>query len=281
MTFALLAALSVLGGPELGCPDRATIVERLGKAGIVLRDEDNVRVRFSSVPGKLIAEIEVPGSTPRKIEHDGEGCSSLGEATIALLTVLLDERISDRGPRKEPQPSTPPPPSPREDVGRLRGEVGLAVSSGIVAKPAFGPSIGVVYRPFRWGAIGAIGEIWPQREHSVGAGKITVSATTLGLVLCGGNRFGRLSLEGCGIGHAGLYNMSGEGFPVVRSVDRALFAAELAIRVAVTLGAGIGVFMRGGGFLPFTPFDVGVRGVDGGFATSFGPKGVIGLELNE
>src|SRR5688572_23041487 len=144
MTIALLAALTVFAPPDLGCPDRATIVERLHKAGIVLRDEDDVRVRFSTSPGKLTSEIEVPGSTPRKIEHDGEGCSSLGEATIALLTVLLDERISG-GDSRSPRPTAPPPaerpaPPPREDVGRLRGEVGLAVSSGIVAKPAFGPS---------------------------------------------------------------------------------------------------------------------------------------------
>ena len=77
------------------------------------------------------------------------------------------------------------------------------------------------------------------------------------------------------------YNLAGEGFPVVRSVDRAFFAGELALRVAVTIGAGVGVFVRGGAFLPFTPLDVGVKGAEGGFATSFGPKGVIGFELNE
>jgi hypothetical protein len=275
---ALLAALTVTvdEGQGLGCPTREAIVQRLSALGVTVREEEDVRVRFSLEKEKRIAVIDMPGAVPRRVEHEGPDCSSLGDATVALLSVLLDERA--------PTPPGPPPrdlpPGEPESRAVLRVEGGVLVSSGIVAPLAAGATAGVAWRPVRWGSIGLAAETWPGRDHIVRDGTVTVSASSLALAACI-QLWRELSVEGCALGHGGVYSLSGQGFPTVRSTDRALVGAEADVRAALSIAKGVSVFVRAGIWLPLTRLDVTVRGAESGFSTtSLGPKGALGLELN-
>lgn len=275
----MLAALTVGSSPGVGCPEQGEIVERLRAAGVAIREDDDVRVEFSFANGSRVAEIAVPGATPRRIEHAGPDCASLADATIALLGVLLDERASSASRAPAPPPSPAPPPLEASPV--FRGEAGALFSSGIVAPFAAGATIGVAWRPVRWGSLGVSVETWPERDHALREGTVTLSASTLALVACSGQTWRALTVEGCLLGHGGYYSLSASDFPVVRPTGRALFGGEAALRAALAVTKGFGVFVRAGVWLPFVRLDVTARGVDSGFTTtSLGPKGVVGLELN-
>jgi hypothetical protein len=257
------------------------IVERLRASGVADPDAADVRVRFFAEGDKRVAEIRAGEAAPRRIDHEGKDCASLTDATVALLSVLLDEIAENarRGAAKPP-PSPPPPPS-EPPVPPLRFETGAVASSGIVADFAVGIGAGLAWRPARWASLGLIGEIWPARDHALREGRVSISAWTLGLALCAGHRWAAITLEGCVIPHGGRYALSAEGFPVVRQTDRGIFGTELAARIAVPLAASVALFLRGGMWVPVTRLDVTVRGAETGFATtSIGPKAAIGLEID-
>jgi hypothetical protein len=276
----LFAALTVTSASETGCPDERTIADRLRASGIVLRDEDDVRVTFSMANGQRRAEIQMPGAEPRRIEHGGADCSSLTEATVALLTVLLDERASAPRPASPPPPSPAPAPRAEEPFRALRAEAGALFSTGIVADFAGGVTIGGAWWPVRWASVGLTFDIWPPRDHAVRGGTVSVGASTIALVGCIGVQKPRGSLEGCVLGHGGFYALAADGFPVVHEETRSLYGGEAAIRAAVTIAEGLGVFVRAGMWVPLTRLDVTVRGAESGFSTtSIGPKGTVGIEL--
>ena len=278
ITEALLATLTVASAPGVECPDREALVDRLREAGITIRDEDDVHVRFSFESGRRAAEIVMPGATPRRIEHGGPDCSALADAAVALLTVLLDERSSGDVP-PPPPPAAPAPPREAHSVVRL--EAGSLVSSGIVAPLAAGAASGAAWRPLSGGSIGIGAETWPARDHALREGAVSVSASTIAVVACAGPTWRALSVEGCLLGHVGLYALSADGFAVVRPAVRPLFGTEAALRASLAIAGGLGVFVRAGMWLPVTRLDVTVRGAASGFATtSLGPKGIVGLELN-
>lgn len=278
-SLGLIAALTVATAPGLGCPEENAIVERLRLAGVVIRDDEAIRIQFSSAEGKRVAEIATPGATPRRIEHAGPDCSSLADATVALLSVLLDEREPALRERHERAPSR----AETETHPVFRGEAGSVFASGIVASVGVGAMLGVAWRPARWGTLGLSAETWPARDHAVGEGTVTTGASTLAVVGCAGPSWRTLSLEGCALFHGGLYRLSASNFAIVRPAERALFGGEAAVRVVVPLAYGVGVFARAGLWLPLTRLDVTVRGASSGsgFATtSIAPKGAVGLELN-
>lgn len=275
---ALFAALTVTSPEAAGCPDGPAIVRRLHDAGIDLRPEDDVRVRFSKNGRVRAAEIEVPGATSRRVEDENEDCVSLGEATVALLTVLLDERASR--PRVEPKPSAVAPPPTEESTRPWRIEAGVVGSNGIVAPFAAGIAIGASYRVWRWGSIGLVVEGHPSREHALAPGVVSVAAASGALVGCGGLASIAYSLEGCLFAHVGAHALSAEGFPVVESTTRLLAGGEAAVRAAWFFLPSVGIFLRAGVWVPLTRLDVGVRGADPAFSTtSIGPKGVLGIEV--
>lgn len=281
MVVALLAALTVTSPPELGCADRSVIVERLRASGVAEPDAADVRVRFFAEGDKRVAEVRAGEATPRRIEHQGSDCASLTDATVALLSVLLDE-IAESARREANKPPPPPPPPPREPpLPPLRFETGAVASNGIVADVAVGITAGLAWRPVRWGSIGLVGDIWPARDHALREGSVSVSAWTLGLQLCAGHRWPAIVLEGCAVPHGGRYALSADGFPVVRSENRGIFGTELAARIAVPIAGSLALFLRAGVWVPVTRLDVTVRGADTGFATtSIGPKAAIGLEID-
>ena len=271
-TALLLAALTVTSAPGVDCPAKEEIAMRLRALGTPI-DEADVHVRFSAESGKRAVEIEVPGAPIRRLEHAGGDCASLGEATIALLSVLLDAR-----------PSTPSPPPPaslsRTAFSKFRVEAAALLSSGLVASPALGVGLGLRWRPVRVASFVIGAELWPAREHAAGQGSVIVGATTLSLGACAGPNMKRISIEGCILGYAGVYALSATGFPIIHPAKRALFAGELALRVAFAITPEFGVFARGGAWLPFTPLDVTVRGENAPFATaSVGPDAALGCEL--
>jgi hypothetical protein len=294
----LLAALTVasvgahanitLGpGSAADCPDQAALEQRLRAAGVTMRNEDDVRVRFSIENGRRIATIEMPPSEPRTLTHDGPGCASLADATVALLSVLLDERASappTPPARDAARPPPPPPASVTEPRPLLRADGALLTSSGIVAPAAAaGVGAGLALRPVRWGSLGLDAEIWPSRDTAVAAGDVTVGAYTLALAACAGPELGttRFTLEGCLLAHGGLYSLSARGFPPVRPETRALFGGEADLRAAVPIAGGFGIFLRAGVWVPLTRLEVAVRGASSGFATtSVGPKAGLGVEVN-
>lgn len=270
-----LAALTVATSPDVGCPDEQAIALRLTEAGITIRPEDDVRVRFFRADAdKRVAEIAMPGAAARRIDHDGPDCTSLADATIALLTVLLDERAH----------AAPPPPSPAPaeiPLPRFRVEAGPIVSSGIVAPFAVGAAIGVAFKPARWASVGLDVELWPEREHAAGAGTVTVNATTFALAACAGPAWGIFALEGCALGHAGTYGLSALGFSVTYPTRRALFGVEAAIRPSFALSRSTRIFARAGAWIPFTRLDIAVHGTASGYSTTaLGPKAIVGLELD-
>lgn len=274
MSLLLLAALTIDTLPETGCPEPRGLAERLRNLGIVIREGDNVHVEFSFVNGARVAEISIPDASPRRIEHEGTDCASLTDATVALLSVLLDERAS-----------TPPRALVHVASGKVRAtfraEAGTILSSGIVASLAVGATVGIAWRPSPWISLGIAGDVWPARDHALQGGTVTVAASTAALVACAGPELRTMSLEGCLLGHGGLYSLSARGFPIVYPEHRSLFGGEAAIRTTVTLAKGVGLFARAGVWVPFSPLDVTVRGVDSGFRTTpFGPKGAIGFDLN-
>jgi hypothetical protein len=234
----------------------------------------DVHVRFSALEGRRAVEIEVPGAPIRRLEHDGADCASLGEATIALLSVLLDERPP------APPPAEAPAPQATRTFSKFQLEAAALVSRGLVASPAMGAGLGFRWRPLRMASFVLGAEAWPARDHAAGQGSVVVGATTLSLGACGGPRMEVVSIEGCLLGYAGVYALSATGFPIIHPAKRALFAGELALRVAFAITREFGVFARAGAWLPFTPLDVTVRGESAPFATaSFGPEAALGCEL--
>ena len=271
-----LAALTVVSTEDVGCPDDATLAAQLRATGVAVRPSDDVRVRFTREGDKRVATIEMPGATSRRIDHEGSDCSALADATVALLSVLLDELAERDGP-------PPPPAREREAPERWRGvnvDGGVVFSQGIVAPFAAGATVGVTFRPVHWGSVGLFVEGWPERAHPLSQGSVTVGASSLALSGCVGRRWAALTLDGCALGHGGVYILSAEGFPVIRPTQRALVGAELGVRVSFALTSSVGIFLRAGAWLPLTRFDVTARGANSGFATSsFGPKAALGLEL--
>ena len=269
------------------CPDQAALAERLRAAGITMRDQDDVRVRFSVVGGKRVATIEMPPAEPRMLAHDGADCASLADATVALLSVLLDERANATPPprlnARDAVPPLPVPAPPDKPRHLIRAEGALLYSSGIVASDAAGLSAGAALRPARWGSLGLAAEIWPSRDTPLAAGDVTVGAYTLALAACAGPTIGTtgITVEGCLLAHGGFYDLSASGFPNVHSETRALFGGEADLRAALPMAGGFAVFLRGGVWVPLTRLDVTVRGASSGFATtSVGPKAGLGVELN-
>lgn len=278
-SLGLIAALTVATAPGLGCPDESAIVERLRLASVVIRDDEQIRIHFSSAQGKRVAEIATPGATPRRIEHAGPDCSSLADATVALLSVLLDKGELALRERHERAPSR----VETETHPVFRGEAAAVFASGIVAPGGAGATLGVAWRPARWGTLGLSTETWPARDHAVGEGTVTTGASTLAVVGCAGPSWRTLSVEGCALLHGGLYRLSASNFAIVRPAERALFGGEAAVRIVLPLTHGLGIFARAGLWLPLTRLDVTVRGASSGsgFSTSsIGPKGAVGLELN-
>jgi hypothetical protein len=276
--FGVLAALTVVSTPELECPDRAAVLRRLDAVGVVVRDEDEIAVHFSSDATKMVAEIRLPDAAPRRIEHEGHDCASLGDATIALLSVLLDERTS--------APKSPPPPpskSERRDERspplRVRIDGGVIAANGIVAPLGAGATLGAGWLAAPWASLGVSGDLWPGREHAIREGMVTVNAWTLALTGCAGPRGRHLALEGCALGHVGRYELGARNFPVVRPATRALFGVEAALRVGVHITDALAIFARAGLWIPFTRLDVTVRGADSAFSTSnLAAKGALGIE---
>lgn len=281
------ASVTVASNSSADCLDQAALDQRLRAAGATVRDEDDVRVRFSVEGGKRVATIEMPPSEPRRISHDGADCSSLADAAVALLSVLLDERATAAVPphaRNEAPDAAPTPTAPAA-LSRplLRAEGALLYSSGIVAPDAAGISAGVALRPLRWTSFGLAAELWPSRDSALAAGDITVGAFTLALAACAGPTLpsAGITIEGCVLAHGGFYSLSARGFPNIHSETRALFGGEADLRAAVPIGAGIGIVLRGGVWVPLTRLDVTVRGASAGFATtSVGPKAGLGVEMN-
>lgn len=275
----LLAALTVVSAEEVGCPDDATLLARLHAVGVSVRPSDDVRVRFTREGGKRVARIEVPGASSRRIDHKGPDCSTLADATVALLSVLLDE-LAERAstPAREPEPEPEPErPEPRR---RFHVEGGVVFSRGIVAPFAAGATIGAAFRPARWASFGLVAEHWPERAHPLLQGSVTVSASSLALSACLGRLLAAFTLEACALGHGGVYVLSAERFPVILPTQRPLVGGELDLRGSVAITAAVGIFLRAGVWLPLTRFDVSAGETATGFATtSFGPKGAIGLEL--
>jgi len=278
MVVVALLALTVTSPPDLGCADRAALVERLRAIGVTTAEEADVRVRFSAEGDTLAAEVSAGSAAPRRIEHRGSDCVSLTDATVALLSVLLDEIEVAR--RDGPAPA-PAPASPQSSAPTLRFEAGGAVSNGIVADAGIGIAAGAAWRPAPFASVGLGGELWPSRDHAVREGRVSVSAWTLGLSFCAGHAWTAITIEGCAIAHGGLYALGSDGFPVVRSLDRGILGAELAARIAVPIAGPLALFLRGGVWVPVTRLDVTVRGAETGFSTtSAGPKTVIGLEID-
>jgi hypothetical protein len=283
------ASVTVAPNSSADCPDQPALEQRLRAAGVTVRAEDDVRVRFSVEDGKRVATIEMPPSEPRRITHDGADCTSLADAAVALLSVLLDERATTppppRAPSSTPEAPPPPPPTAQPTPPRslLRAEGALLYSSGIVAQDAAGISAGVALRPLRWASLGLAAEIWPSRDSALAAGDVTVGASTLALATCAGPTLGStgITLEGCVLAHGGFYSLSARGFPNAHSETRALFGGEADLRAALPITAGIGIVLRGGVWVPLTRLDVTVRGASSGFATtSVGPKAALGVEMN-
>jgi hypothetical protein len=274
MIALLLAGLTV---PEVapGCPDAHVLSERLRALGVEVRDDDDVRVRFSLRDGRRVALIEMPPAEPRRLEHEGPDCASLADATVSLLSVLLDERAA-------PVPPVPPvAPAPAPPRAAYRADAGVALSGGIVAPLAAGLTLGVARRLGRRFSLGLAAETWPARDEAVGAGAVSVSASTLAVAGCVGPALARLTLEGCVLAHGGFYSLSATGFPSVHRELRALFGGEADVRAALPITARFGVFARAGAWIPLTRLDVTVRGAGPGFTTtSFGPKAAFGLEAN-
>lgn len=266
----------------LTCPDEAKVDARLQALGVVRRDEADVRVRFVEEGGKLVALIDVDGAAPRRLEHDGLDCASLADATVALLSVLLDE--SERSPKGPAEGPPPPPASPAVSpppTSRFRADAAAVVSAGIVAPLATGAALGAALRFVPWASVGVRGELWPERANAIDRGEVTVSAWTVALVTCLGPRFRSFSVEGCALGHAGAYSLSGEGFPVVRPTTRGLFGVEAEGRAGIVVTEGVSVFARAGLWVPFTRLDVAARGAASTFeTTTVGPKVGLGVELN-
>jgi hypothetical protein len=278
MVVVLLAGLTVTSPPELGCADRPVIVERLRASGVTTEERTDVRVRFFAEGNKRVAEIGAGSAATRRIEHQGNDCALLTDATVALLSVLLDEIESARGEAAAPQAASPPPTEPL--LPSLRLEAGSVGSKGIVADVAVGITAGLAWRPARWVSLGLSGEIWPARDSSVREGSVSVSAWMLGLALCAGHRWPAIALEGCASPYGGRYALSAEGFPVVRSENRGVFGAELAGRIAIPIAGSLALFLRAGVWVPVTRLEMTVRGADTGFATtSAGPKAATGLEI--
>jgi len=282
-TFVLLAGLTVASAAE--CPDQPALEQRLRAAGVTVREQDDVRVRFFVENGQRVATIEMPPAEPRRMAHDGTDCASLADATVALLSVLLDER-ANASPPPPPRDAAPPPPAPAPPDPPhplFRAEGALLYSSDIVASDAAGLTAGLALRPARWGSLGLAAEIWPSRGTPLATGDVTVGATTLALAACAGPRLGTtgITVEGCLLAHGGFYSLSGRGFPNVHSEARALLGGEADLRAAVPIAGGFGLFLRGGVWVPLTRLEVTVRGASSGFATtSVGPKAGLGIEMN-
>lgn len=280
---SLFAALTVVHGATAdGCPDAVALGERLRALGIAVSAADDVRVSFAQTrDGHRLAEVTVPGGDPRQLAHDGNDCSALAEATVSVLSVLLDERHHEAVPPSRSTPHREDVPDKRDPPSSVRLEAGTLVATGIVADLAVGTALAIAWRPVSWIALGVSGELWPQREHRVGSGWIGLAAGSGALVFCGGPTIGLARFEGCLLGHGGIYDLSAAGFAVVRSDTRALFGVEGAFRGSIALTKAFGVFLRTGLWLPFTKLDVAVRGADGSFpTTAFGPKVGVGVELN-
>lgn len=281
------ASVKLAPGSATECPDQAALEQRLRAAGVAVREQDDVRVRFFVENGQRVATIEMPPAEPRRIAHDGTDCASLADATVALLSVLLDERANASPPPPTPPRDTaPPPPAPTPPDPPhplFRAEGALLYSSDIVAPDAAGLTAGLALRPARWASLGLAAEIWPSRDTPLAAGDVTVGATTFALAACAGPRLGTtgITLEGCLLAHGGFYSLSGRGFPNVHSETRALFGGEADLRAALPIAGGFGLFLRGGVWVPLTRLDVTVRGASSGFATtSVGPKAGLGVEMN-
>ncbi len=281
----LFAALTVASAPETGCPDEAAIVARLRALGVTSTNAFDVRVRFSMNAGKRVAEIQGSAHDVRRIEHAASDCASLADATVALLSVLLDEiaESTARSPRAGAPAPMPPSASPDEPPARppLRLDAGLVGSNGIVADVAAGVTVGAAWRPGRVADVGVEAELWPAREHALAGGSVSLSAWTVGAIGCAGPSWDRVALAGCLGAHGGLYSLSGAGFPVVRPADRGIFGLDVAGRLSFVVVGPVGLFARAGLWIPMTRFDVTVRGAASGFATtSIGPKVAIGLEIS-
>lgn len=266
----VLGALTVLARD--GCPAEALMNERLAAQGVTAPPDMRLDVTLGREGDVWVATIHTADAAPRRLEHRGDDCGSLADATVALLTVLLDEQV---------RPAPPPPPPAAAPIDRLRSEVYLATSHGIVAPFAAGVGGGVALRFGARASIGLVLEGWPTRDHPVAGGRVSVSAGTLGVAACAEHRVAPVTFAACALPHLGIYALSAEDYPVVRDAYRPLVAMEANGRVSLGLGRGVGLFVRGGAWLPFTRLDVTVAGSDAGFrTTTFGPKGAIGVELN-
>jgi len=276
MMFAgLFAMLTVTADPaqELGCPDQGAMLKRLSAIGVAPRGSEDVRVRFLRDGDGRLAIIEMPGAAPRRIVQPGPDCASLAQATIAVLSVLLDER--EDAPRPPPERSQAEP-----SVPVFHAEGGVLFSTGIVAPLAAGATLGVGWRPSRWGSVGISGDVWPARDHPVKEGMVTVQAATLALVGCL-QPWPSLPVDGCLLAHGGFYALEARGFPVVRSTGRALVGVEPSLHAALPIVLGLALFVRAGLWLPLTRFEVTVRGADSGYSTaSLGSKLGVGIELD-
>lgn len=279
------ASITIGPGSAADCPDQAALEQRLRAAGITMRNEDDVRVRFSVDNGRRVATIEMPASEPRRLSHEGPDCSSIADATVALLSVLLDERASapPTPSGRDAARSPAAPTSVIEPRPLFRADGALLYSNGIVAPAAAGLGAGLALRPVRWASLGLAAEIWPSRDSSVATGDVTVGASTLAFAACAGPKLGttHLTLEGCILVHGGFYSLSADGFPNIHSETRALFGGEADVRAGLPIAGGFGVFLRGGVWVPLTRIEVTVRGASAGFATtSVGPKAALGVELS-
>jgi len=144
----------------------------------------SVRQTAWSHDGKRLAIIEMPGTAPRRIVQEGTDCASLAEATVAVLSVFLDEHTA--------VPSLPAPRSARANAPApdFRAEAGVLFSSGIVAPLAAGATVGVAWRPVRWGSVGVSGEAWPARDQPLKDGTVTIDesgSTNIPGIFAGGD----------------------------------------------------------------------------------------------
>lgn len=266
----VLGSLTVVAAD--GCPNEGAIVEKLGAQGATVPPATPIEVRLRREGEVWVATVLTADAAPRRIEDRSHDCSTLADATVALLTILLDEHA-------RPAPA-PPPPAEEGPHSRGHVEAYLATSHGIVASFAAGVGAGVHSPSVGPMTFGLGFELWPAREHPVADGRVSLSAWTLALGACANRRVGRFGFAMCALGHAGLYALSAEGYPVIRDESRLLAGFEGAGRIAFDLGAGLGLFARGGVWAPFTPLDVTVAGAESGYETTrFGPKGALGLEL--
>ena len=242
-------------------------------------------MRFFVENGQRVATIEMPPAEPRRIGSRRPDCVSLADATVALLSVLLDERAK-RPHRRRLATLAPPPPHPRHPSSPHPSSAPtprVLYSSGIVAPDAAGSPPASRSGPLAGAPPSARRRDLAVTRFSLAAGDVTVGASTLALSACAGPRSPkRHHPRGLPSRPRRLLQpLRSAAFPTFTPRRARSSAARPTSAPRCPIAGGFGRILRGGVWVPLTRLDVTVRGASSGFATtSVGPKAGLGVEMN-